>query len=68
MQKMLMRLSVFVFTLSAVVAGAQPSDLFTGTWKINLTKSKYATPAPKSMTITFAPAERGWAVGLHVKL
>ena len=33
-----------------------------GTWKLNLVKSQYATPAPKSMTITFAPAAKGYAV------
>ena len=29
---------------------------------LNLAKSTYATPAPKSMTVTFAPAAKGYAV------
>ena len=31
-----------------------------GVWKLNLAKSKYATPPPRSMTVTIAPASRGY--------
>lgn len=57
-----MSLSLFVFILCAAILRAQPTDPFVGTWKLNLTKSTYVTPLPKSMTITFALAERGWTV------
>jgi hypothetical protein len=54
--------AVFAFALCAAVSSAQAPDPLLGTWKVNLTKSKYATPAPKSMTVTFAPAAKGYAV------
>jgi hypothetical protein len=57
-----MGLAVFAFVLCAAVANAQAPDPFLGTWKVNLAKSKYLTPAPKSMTVTFAPAAKGYAV------
>ena len=38
-----------------------PPDPVLGAWKLNLAKSKYATPPPKSMTVTIAAAERGYA-------
>ena len=66
MQKLVRRaatcLGAFVFIIGAGLASAQAPDPFAGTWKLNLTKSKYTTPAPKSMTITFAPAAKGYAV------
>ena len=55
-------LAAFVFIIGVGLASAQAPDPFAGTWKLNLTKSKYTTPAPKSMTITFAPAAKGYAV------
>jgi hypothetical protein len=33
-----------------------------GTWKLNLTKSKYATPAPRSMTLRVAAAAIGYTM------
>ena len=57
-----MCLGVPVFVLCAAVSSAQAPDPFVGTWELNLAKSKYATPAPKSMTITFALAAKGYAV------
>jgi len=66
MQKLVRRaaacLGAFVFIIGAGLASAQAPDPFAGTWQLNLSKSKYATPAPKSMTITFAPAAKGYAV------
>jgi hypothetical protein len=56
---------VFVFVLCAAVSSAQAPDPIVGTWKLNLAKSKYATPAPKSMAITFAPAAKGYAVTIE---
>ena len=56
-----------LFILGVGTAGAQapaaarPPDPVVGAWKLNLAKSKYVTPAPKSMTVTIAPAERGYA-------
>jgi hypothetical protein len=58
-------LGVAVFILGAAVSSAQAPDPFVGTWKVNLTKSKYVTPAPKSMTVTFAPAPKGYAVTIE---
>ncbi len=57
-----MCLGVFVFALCASVSSAQPPDPIVGTWKLNLGKSKYPAPAPKSMTLTVAPAAKGWAI------
>jgi hypothetical protein len=57
-----MCLGVSVFVFCAAVSSAQAPDPIVGTWKLNLAKSKYATPAPKSMTVTFAPAAKGYAV------
>ena len=57
-----MCLGVFVFALCASVSSAQPPDPIVGTWKLNLAKSKYPAPAPKSMTLTVAPAAKGWAI------
>jgi hypothetical protein len=42
-------------------AAVLPPDPVVGAWKLNLAKSSYVTPAPKSMTVTIAPAERGYA-------
>jgi hypothetical protein len=57
-----MCLGVLVFALCASVANAQPPDPILGTWTLNLAKSKYPTPAPKSMTLTVAPATKGWSI------
>jgi transcriptional activator of cad operon len=48
--------------LSASIASAQSADPIVGTWKLNLAKSQYPIPAPKSTTLTVAPAERGWTL------
>ena len=66
------RVVIYFFALFVVgvgTAGAQapaaatvlPPDPVVGAWKLNLAKSKYVTPAPKSMTVTISPAERGYA-------
>ena len=57
-----MCLGAFVFALCPAISSAQPPDPIVGTWKLNLTKSKYATPAPKSVTLTVAPAATGYAM------
>ena len=54
--------AVFVATLAASVASAQPPDPMVGTWKLNLAKSTYPVPAPKSMTVTVATAAKGWTL------
>ena len=50
--------------LSASPASAQapalPSDPMLGAWKLNVAKSKYVIPAPKSTTVTITPAARGY--------
>ena len=59
---------VFCLCLSVLGAGvgraqapaALPRDPTVGTWKLNLEKSKYEIPAPKSMTVSIVPAERGY--------
>ena len=58
-------LSVFALALCATVASAQPPDPLVGTWKLNLAKSTYPIPPPKSMTITIAPAAKGWTLDVQ---
>ena len=55
-------LAMCTLTLSASIASAQPPDPIVGTWKLNLEKSKYPVPAPKSSTITIAPVATGWTL------
>jgi hypothetical protein len=43
-----------------------PPDPTVGVWKLNLAKSKYATPPPQSMTVTIAPAARGYAFTIDI--
>ena len=48
--------------LTAQSSGATlPPDPTVGQWRLNLEKSKYETPAPKSMTVTIVPTTRGYA-------
>ena len=59
----LMCLVVLVLATSyAASASAQPPEPIVGTWKLNLAKSTYPVPAPKSMTITIVPAQVGWTL------
>jgi len=52
-------------TVSAIVGlgantSAQSPQGLAGTWKLNTAKSTFSPgPAPKSMTVTYAPAEKG---------
>jgi hypothetical protein len=64
------RLVIYFFALFIVgvgTAAAQapvttlPPDPTIGAWKLNLEKSKYTIPAPKSMMVTIAPAVRGYS-------
>jgi hypothetical protein len=55
-------LGVLLFALCTSVSSAQPPDPIVGTWKLNLARSTYPIPAPKSMTITIAPAAKGWTL------
>ena len=57
-----MCLCLLGFILCPAISTAQPPDPIVGTWKLNLAKSKYATPAPKSMTLTVAPAAIGYSM------
>jgi hypothetical protein len=57
-----MCLGVIVFALCTSVSSAQPPDPIVGTWKLNLEKSTYPIPAPKSMTVTIATAASGWTI------
>jgi hypothetical protein len=53
------KLAFLVFGLAATLLAADPS---VGTWKLNISKSKYSPgPPPKSATITFAET----AAGVH---
>jgi hypothetical protein len=63
------RLVIYFFALCSAgvgTAAAQapttvlPPDPVVGAWTLNIAKSKYATPAPKSMTVTIEPAVRGY--------
>jgi hypothetical protein len=56
-----------VLVVTSGITGAQtprrttlPPDPMVGVCKLNLEKSRYATPPPKSMTVTIAPADRGY--------
>lgn len=40
----------------ALSAAAQAPDPFVGTWKLDIAKSQFAGPAPKSSTVTIAMA------------
>ena len=49
-------------SLSLLLLGggtAQAADPWVGTWKLNVAKSKYSGPAPKSNTATFVAYEGG---------
>jgi hypothetical protein len=41
-----------------------PLDPVVGVWKLNLEKSKYETPPPKTMTVTITPAARGYTFAI----
>jgi len=49
----------------AVVASAQSKDPFVGTWRLNVAKSKYTGPAPKSITSTYEAAGQGYKVSVR---
>ena len=51
--------------LGVRLASAQAPDPVIGAWKLNLAKSKYVTPAPKSMTVTITPAARGYTFDIE---
>ena len=55
-------LGVSVLVLGPAILSAQSRDPIVGTWTLNLAKSKYATPAPKSMTLTVTPATTGYTM------
>jgi hypothetical protein len=61
MRKHLLRICVTALAILAVVPMAFGADMLTGTWKINLAKSKYspADLAPKSGTSTFSAVADG---------
>ena len=48
-----------------VVASAQSKDPFVGTWRLNVAKSKYTGPAPKSITSTYEAAGQGYKVSVR---
>jgi hypothetical protein len=48
----------------AVLANAQAKDPFVGTWRVNVAKSKYSGPAPKSVTATYEAAGQGYKVSV----
>ena len=66
MPRFVSRVSMFVgvglIAGLAALVGAQPADPVVGTWKLNLSNSKFLTPAPKSMTVAITPAGRGYTV------
>ena len=67
-----MRRLIHIFALTSLLligaasAAAQsatttlPPDPMVGVWTLNLAKSKYSIPAPKSTTVTITPAARGY--------
>jgi hypothetical protein len=49
----------------AVFASAQSSDPFIGTWRLNVSKSKYSPgPVPKSITTTYEAAGQGYKISV----
>ena len=49
----------------AVLANAQPGDPFIGTWRLNVSKSKYNPgPVPKSITTTYEAAGQGYKISV----
>jgi hypothetical protein len=48
----------------AVLATAQAKDPFLGTWRLNVAKSKYSGPVPKSITSTYEVAGQGYKVSV----
>jgi hypothetical protein len=51
----------------AVVATAQSKDPFVGNWRLNVAKSKYSSPAPKSTTSTYETAGKGYRVSVRTE-
>ena len=52
----------------AVVAIAQPKDPFVGTWRLNVSKSKYSPgPPAKSTTVTYEAAGPGYKVSVRTE-
>jgi len=59
MIKILQRLVICIVAATFALSGA---DMLTGTWKLNVAKSKYSPgPAPKSVTITYT-MDGDWVV------
>jgi hypothetical protein len=52
---------VAVLGLTCVVTYSQSADeRLMGTWKLNVEKSKFTSPAPKSQTLTWKPSATGF--------
>jgi hypothetical protein len=47
-----------------VLATAQTKDPFVGTWTLNVAKSKYSGPVPKSITSTYEAVGQGYKVSV----
>lgn len=47
-------------TAAQAPAATLPPDPMIGVWQLNLAKSKYSIPPPKSTTVTITPAARGY--------
>lgn len=47
-----------------ISATAQSKDPFVGTWRLNVAKSKYTGPAPKSIVSTYEAAGQGYKVSV----
>ena len=49
------------FLVGAFALVAFAANNLTGTWKLNVAKSKYTgIPAPKEVTVTYSPSGAGW--------
>ena len=52
----------------AVMGTAQSKDRFVGTWRLNITKSKYSPgPPPKSQVATYETAGQGYKVSVKIE-
>lgn len=46
--------TVFLSSVVIALVGAADPDTFAGTWKLNVSKSKFQSPAKKAHTVTIA--------------
>jgi hypothetical protein len=53
------RIALSMISVLALATAAMAADPFAGTWKLNVAKSKFSSPAPKSEIITIVVRKNG---------